>query len=154
MTAITPDSGVFIYRFLGPERIKNAQRREKWKKKHEKAKIVYNDIILGKNIAIIPSAVLIEVASVISRMTANSSYGIAVAKEIDKFCIVIYEDQGYLWDILNLATEIRGSGFDNTIIATSILHKTTVITTDKRLYKNIKPREKKLKTWICLLEKW
>jgi len=126
MNAITPDSGVFIYRFINPDKIANEQKREEWKKKHDKAKAIYDYVVLGECTSIIPSAVLIEVASVISRMTANSSYGLTVANEVEKFCIVVYEDKSHVQDILNLATEIRASGYDNNLVATSILYKTTV----------------------------
>ena len=62
------DANVFIYAYITGENIKNERRRREWVQLHEKADVLYTDVLKGKHVVIIPSVIVAEVCAVISRL--------------------------------------------------------------------------------------
>ena len=135
---ITLDSNVLVYAFVPPIH-KNKDKREEWKNLHIKAKRIYEGIIKGKQKLILPFAVIVEVASVISLLTGKEEFGKDSALEIEDAAEVVLFDSDFKERALDYAVKIKAGGFDNLIAITSILYGTTLITNDKPFYDKLIP---------------
>jgi len=133
---ITLDSNVLVYAFVPPIH-KNEMKRKEWGDLHTNAKKLYEDILNKKHCLIIPFAVLIEVASVISALTGREEYGKDVAMEIEDSAQIILFDSDVKKRALDYAIRIKADGFDNIIAITSIIYGTTLITNDRPLYNKL-----------------
>ncbi|MCX9012617.1 MAG: PIN domain-containing protein [Candidatus Methanoperedens sp.] len=135
---ITLDSNVLVYAFVPPIH-KNKKMREEWKDLHGKAKKIYEDIVEEKHRLILPFAVIVEVASVISMLTGKEEYGKDAALEIEDSAMMVLFDSDLKDRALDYAVKIKAGGFDNLIAITSILYGTTLITNDKPFYDKLAP---------------
>lgn len=70
---ITLDSNVLVYSFVPPLH-KNKKKRKEWENLHLKAKEIYEGVIGGRYRLILPFAVIIEVASVVSCLREKKSW--------------------------------------------------------------------------------
>lgn len=135
---ITLDSNVLVYAFVPPIH-KNRKKREEWRNLHIKAKKLYEDVIQGNHSLILPFAVIVEVASVISMLTGKEEFGKDTALEIEDSAEVILFDSDLKERALDYAIKIKAGGFDNFIAITSILYGTTLITNDVPFYGKLNP---------------
>lgn len=135
---ITLDSNVLVYAFVPPLH-KNKKKREEWNNLHIKAKELYEDVIKEKHRLILPFAVIVEVASVISLLTGKEEFGKDAALEIEDSAEVVLFDVDLKERALDYAVRIRAGGFDNLIAITSILYGTTLITNDKPFHDKLVP---------------
>jgi predicted nucleic acid-binding protein len=71
---VTLDSNVLVYAFVPPLH-KNKEKRREWNDLHVKARKIYENIINGKHRLILPFAVIVEVASVVSSLTGKDEFG-------------------------------------------------------------------------------
>jgi predicted nucleic acid-binding protein len=78
---ITLDSNVLVYAFVPPIH-KNEMKRKEWENLHINARKIYENVIREEHCLILPFAVIMEVASVISLLTGKEEYGKDAALEI------------------------------------------------------------------------
>lgn len=135
---ITLDSNVLVYAFVPPLH-KDMKKREEWRNLHIKAKKIYESIIEGEYRLIIPFAVIVEVASVVSLLTGKEEFGKDAALEIEDSAEIILFDSDFKERALDYAVKIKAGGFDNLLTITSILYGTTLITNDKPLHDKLIP---------------
>ena len=133
---ITLDSNVLVYAFVPPIH-KNEVKRKEWKNLHINARKIYEDVIKEEHCLILPFAVIMEVASVISLLTGKEEYGKDSALEIADSAKIILFDSDLKERALDYAIKIKAGGFDNLIAITSILYGTTLITNDKPFYNKL-----------------
>jgi len=134
----TLDSNVLVYAFVPPLH-KNEEKRKEWKNLHDKAKKIYESIIEGKHRLVLPFAVILEVASVVSMLTGKEEFGIDAAIEIEESATIVLFDRDLKERSLEYAVKIKAGGFDNIIAITSIIYGTTLITNDKPFYDKLVP---------------
>lgn len=127
---------MLVYAFVPPIH-KNIEKRKDWNDLHIKAKKIYESIIEGKHKLILPFAVVLEVASVISNLTGKEEFGKDTAMEIEDSAEIILFDSDIMERALDYAVKLKAGGFDNLIAITSILYGTTLITNDKPFYDKI-----------------
>ncbi len=133
---ITLDSNVLVYAFVPPIH-KNEVKRKEWENLHINAKKIYENVIREKHCLILPFAVIVEVASVISLLTGKEEYGKDAALEIGDCAKIVLFDSDIKERALDYAIKIKAGGFDNLIAITSILYGTTLITNDKPFYNKL-----------------
>jgi len=133
---ITLDSNVLVYAFVPPIH-KNEVKRKEWEYLHIKARKIYENVIREKHCLILPFAVIMEVASVISLLTGKEEYGKDAALEIEDCDKIVLFDSDIKERALDYAIKIKAGGFDNLIAITSILYGTTLITNDKPFYNKL-----------------
>lgn len=88
---------------------------------------------------IIPFAVIIEVASVISLLTGREEFGKDAALEIEDASTLVLFDLEIKERALDYAVRIKAGGFDNLIAIAAILYGTTLITNDKPFFDKLSP---------------
>jgi predicted nucleic acid-binding protein len=130
-------ANIFVYAYITGENIKNRGKREEWMLLHKKADTLYTDMLKGKYVVIIPSVIVAEVCAVISRLTNTEEEGIKVAREIQRYCVVIYESALTFDELLPIVAKVKGSGIDSILAAIAIKEKTLLITNDRRLYNRL-----------------
>ena len=130
---LVTDTNVLIYAFLSPEFIPKV-RREEWLSLHRKASILYEDILAQKHFLIIPSVVLIEVASVIAGMTGDEEKSRKAVDNLKSVAYIIYDDPLSTEQAVSYAVKLRLSGFDTRIASCAIINSANLITNDKRFY--------------------
>ncbi len=135
---LTLDSNVLVYAFVPPLH-KNKERRKEWKELHIKARKIYEDVIKGKHRLILPFAVIVEVASVVSNLTGKDELGKDTALEIEDSAKIILFDSDLKERAVDYAIRIKAGGFDNLIAVAAILYGTTLITNDKPFYDKLVP---------------
>ncbi len=132
------DANVFVYANITGKKIKNREKRDEWVQLHRKADILYTDVLKGRHEVIIPSVIVAEVCTVISRMTNSEEEGIKAAKEIQQYGIVVYESEHIFEELLPLIAQIKGSGIDSILAAVAMKVDSLLITNDRKLYKRLK----------------
>jgi predicted nucleic acid-binding protein len=135
---ITLDSNVLVYAFVPPLH-KNRSKREEWRVLHAKAKRLYEDIIAERHRLIIPFAVVLEVASVVSLLTGKEELGKDAAIEVEDSAMLVLFDSDLKERALDYAVKIKAGGFDNLLVITSIIYGSTLITNDRPLRDKLKP---------------
>ena len=133
---ITLDSNVLVYAFVPPIH-KNEVKRKEWENLHINARKIYENVIREKHCLILPFAVIMEVASVISLLTGKEEYGKDAALEIEDCAKIVLFDSDIKERALDYSIKIKAGGFDNIIAITSILYGTTLITNDKPFYNKL-----------------
>ncbi|MCK4399283.1 MAG: PIN domain-containing protein [Methanophagales archaeon] len=128
------DANIFIYAYITGKKIKNERKRREWVQLHEKADVLYTDVLKGKHVVIIPSVIVAEVCAVISRLTNSEEEGISAAKEVQECCVVVYESASVLEELLPVIAKIKGSGIDSILAALAAKENTVLITNDRRLH--------------------
>ena len=98
---------------------------------HEKADVLYTDVLKGKHVVIIPSVIVAEVCAVISRLTNSEEEGISVAKEVQEYCVVVYESASVMEELLPVIAKVKGSGIDSILAALAAKENTVLITNDE-----------------------
>ena len=135
---LTLDSNVLVYAFIPPIH-KNEDKRKEWNDLHVKARKIFEEIIGGKHKLILPFAVILEVASVVSSLTGKEELGKDTAIEISDCAEIVLFDSDFRERALDYAVRIRAGGFDNLIAITSILFGTTLITNDRPFFDKLIP---------------
>jgi predicted nucleic acid-binding protein len=135
------DANIFIYAYITGENIKNDGKRREWAQLHEKADVLYTDVLKGKHIVVIPSVIVAEVCAVISRLTNSEEEGISAAEEVQECCVVIYEGASVLEELLPVIAKVKGSGIDSILAALAAKENTVLITNDRRLHDRLRAFE-------------
>ena len=108
---------------------------------HEKADILYTDVLKGKHIVVIPSVIVAEVCAVISRLTNSEEEGISAAEEVQECGVVVYESASVLEELLPAIAKVKGSGIDSILAALAAKENTVLITNDGRLHDRLRAFE-------------
>jgi len=138
---LVTDTNVLVYAFLSPEFTPKA-REEEWLSLHRKASILYEDVLAQKHSLIIPSVVLIEIASVIAGMTGKEEKAKKAADNLKSVAYVIYDDPLSTDQAVSYAVKLKLSGFDARIASCAIINSANLVTNDKRFYDKFSPKAK------------
>ena|SRR3989338_4190394 len=129
------DTSVIIKGILKPRRKKQDSILKEQFRVHKIATSFMNKIYSGKINLIIPSAALIEIAAVSSRLTGVKDTSIKTTNFINSISTVINESD-ILDQCIDVAAETKISGFDAVFIAVAKLTNSTLITDDKKMYES------------------
>ncbi|MFZ3060670.1 MAG: PIN domain-containing protein [Candidatus Methanoperedens sp.] len=92
-----------------------------------------------------PSTVLIEVAIVISR-AVGSKIAKKVYESIKKNASeILYLNENFTTYCMEKGIETHLSGFDTVVFACAFLEKSTLITNDRRFFRNVKDHHPEIK---------
>jgi len=149
---LVTDTNVLVYAFLSPEFIPKA-RKEEWLSLHHKASILYEDVLAQKHSLIIPSVVLVEVASVIAGMTGDEEKAKKAVDNLKSVAYVIYDDPLSTDQAVSYAVKLRLSGFDTRIASCAVANLANLITNDKRFYERFSPKAEEYGIRVFLLRK-
>jgi predicted nucleic acid-binding protein len=135
------DANIFIYAYITGEKIKNDRKRMEWMQLHEKADSLYTAMLNGKHVVIIPLVIVAEVCAVISRLTNSEDEGMGAAKEVQEYCVVVYESASVLEELLPTIAKVKGSGIDSILAALAVKENTVLITNDRKLHDRLRAFE-------------
>jgi len=135
------DANIFIYAYITGKKIKNERKRREGVQLHEKADVLYTDVLKGKHVVIMPSVIVAEVCAVISRLTNSEEEGLSAAEEVQECCVVIYESVSVLEELLPVIAKVKGSGIDSILAALAAKENTVLITNDRRLHDRLRAFE-------------
>ncbi|KYK35889.1 MAG: hypothetical protein AYK19_01405 [Theionarchaea archaeon DG-70-1] len=128
---LTLDTSVIIEGMIPPKRRdkKRNERIRKFKTANTYMKLLFS----GKIIGFIPSAVLVELSAVGTRLTGSKKFGISLAGKIEEICTVLYDEE-ILDNAIGVSAQYKASGFDNLLLTCAILTNTLLFTDDKKLH--------------------
>ena len=128
---LTLDTSVIIKGMIPPKRRdkKRNERIRKFKTANTYMKLLFS----GKIIGFIPSAVLVELSAVGTRLTGSKKFGISLAGKIEEICTVLYDEE-ILDNAIGVSAQYKASGFDNLLLTCAILTNTLLFTDDKKLH--------------------
>lgn len=132
------DTNVLVYAFVSPEFVPTARKLE-WVTLNKNARTLYEDILAGRHELIIPSSVLIEMATVISAMCDEEQARRDVNNVKDN-AIVVYDDPIFTDQAIAHALSLKLSGFDTAIASCTIMNNATLITNDRAFYEKFSSR--------------
>jgi len=125
---LTLDSSVIIASLLKKE------------PRHKEALEIWNNILSGRNVAIMPYSVLVEVVAAIKRRTGSESLAMEVKKEllsIEAISFVILDDKSAV-EAAEIAAKTGIRGMDALVIQVSIEFAAQLITFDDEMREKIK----------------
>jgi predicted nucleic acid-binding protein len=145
---VTIDSDVLAYSFIEPSKNIYKDKYEEFKALHIKADNLFKDVILGKHELIIPSTVLIEVPIVISR-AAGTKAAKAVYENIMKHAAeILYLNERFTSYCMENGIKTHLSGFDTVVFACALQANSTLITNDRRFFRNVEEHHPELKVYF------
>ncbi len=133
MNTYTFDTTVLAEGLVKPRREKKDAVYEERKKRHEKAKAFLREVETGEAVMYVPTAALVEIAAVVSRLTGKEERGREASEYVQTHAEVLYD-----WDILQeavqLAAETAASGFDNVFLTVAKETDSTLLTNDSGMH--------------------
>lgn len=142
---VTIDSDALVYAFIEPNKEVYKEKYEEFEALHNKADCLFKDVIKGNYELIIPSTVLIEVAIVISR-AVGSKIAKNVYESIKKNAAeILYLNEDFTTYCMEKGIETHLSGFDAVVFACALREKSTLITNDRRFFRNVKDHHPEIK---------
>jgi len=131
---LTIDSSVLIKGLVPPKRRKQDGIYKTQKKLHTTALKIFEDVVRKKISMSIPSAVLIEVGAVVSRLTNNETDAEEAVDKVRLHASQILFDHDLLELTISTAIKTKASGFDNLILSCAISTSSAIITDDSKLH--------------------
>ncbi len=131
MKKVTIDSSVVIASLL-----KNESR-------HKEALSIWQKVLTGKQIAIMPYSVLIEVVAAIKRRTGSEELAMEIKDElmsIDSLSFVVLDNEA-AEDAADIAAKTGVRGMDAIIIQVAEEYETELISFDKEMIKKYQMRK-------------
>lgn len=128
MKRLTLDSSVIIASLLKKE------------PRHKEALEIWNAILSGRNVAIMPYSVLVEVVAAIKRRTGSKSLAMEVKREllnIEAISFVILDDKSAV-EAAEIAAKTGIRGMDALVIQVSMEFETQLVTFDDEMREKIK----------------
>jgi len=125
---LTLDSSVIIASLLKKE------------PRHKEALEIWNAILSGRNVAIMPYSVLVEVVAAIKRRTGSKSLAMEVKREllnIEAISFVILDDKSAV-EAAEIAAKTGIRGMDALVIQVSMEFETQLVTFDDEMREKIK----------------
>lgn len=135
------DTNVYIYRFVPPQYVSSSDR-SRWTDLHSKAKIVYDNILARKHQLIIPSVVLVEIASVVQSITGDEAIAAQATDELKKLVDERIAEIAYLDDLLmnqsiSFVFESKLKAIDAVIATCCLIKQASLLTNDGELYTGV-----------------
>ncbi len=131
---LTIDSSVLIKALVPPKRRKQDGIYSTQKQLHTNALKIFEDVVRKKISMSIPSAVLIEVGAVVSRLTNNETDAEEAVDKVRLHASQILFDHDLLELTISTAIKTKASGFDNLILSCAISTGSAIITDDSKLH--------------------
>ena len=131
---LTIDSSVLIKALVPPKRRKQDGIYSTQKQLHTNALKIFEDVVRKKISMSIPSAVLIEVGAVVSRLTNNEKDAEEAVDKVQLHASQILFDHDLLELTISTAIKTKASGFDNLILSCAISTSSAIITDDSKLH--------------------
>ena len=131
---LTIDSSVLIKALVPPKRRKQDGIYSTQKQLHTNALKIFEDVVRKKISMSIPSAVLIEVGAVVSRLTNNETDAKEAVEKVRLHASQILFDHEILELTISTAIKTKASGFDNLILSCAISTNSAIITDDSKLH--------------------
>jgi len=131
---LTIDSSVLIKALVPPKRRKQDGIYSTQKQLHTNALKIFEDVVRKKISMSIPSAVLIEVGAVVSRLTNNETDAKEAVDKVRSHASQILFDHNLLELTISTAIKTKASGFDNLILSCAISTGSAIITDDSKLH--------------------
>lgn len=138
---IVLDTNVLVYVYVSPEFVPKI-RKEEWYQLNRKANILFEDILTQKYMLIVPSVVLIELASTISGMTGEEEKAREAADEVRSSAIIAYDDPIFTEQAIHHGVKLKLSGFDTKIATCAIINSANLITNDKKFFDKFSSKAK------------
>lgn len=128
----TLDSSCIVKALLPPKRKKKDTILKQQIISHKKAKNIFKEIVTKESTGIIPTLALIEVATVMTRLTNNPSLGKETSYYISQELNIVSEEET-LKESIDLASKYCFSGFDTLFVTCAKITKSTLVTSDKKM---------------------
>ncbi|MBN2251820.1 MAG: PIN domain-containing protein [Candidatus Altiarchaeota archaeon] len=128
------DTSVIIKGLIKPRRRKNDAILAGQLDAYKSAAELMNKVHAGEISLIIPTAAIIEVAAVSSRLTGIKEVGVKAADFIGNIAAEIVCERDILTECIDVAATTRAGGFDSAFIACAKTTSSTLFTDDKGMY--------------------
>lgn len=133
MTNITFDTSGIVKGINSPRRKKKDKIYEEQMRLHQLSKSILNKIVDAKYKLFIPSVCLIEIGSVISRLTNDYELSQSAVNFIRNHSTILF-DNHLLEKSIEVGIKSKASGFDSIFIACADITNSILITDDKRMF--------------------
>lgn len=135
------DTSIHVYYLVPPEYVP-AEDRTRWSELHDKAKIIYKNILSGRHTLVVPAVILVEIASVIQSITGEESKAAQAVDELSRLnqegiTSILYLDSLLTEQSISFAIESKLKSVDAIIGACSVIRQATLVTNDADLYQAI-----------------
>jgi len=130
----TFDSSVIIKGLLEPRRKKRDSLLKEQIRIHNIASSLMEKAYNKEAGLFIPTAAIIEVACVSSRLTGVRDIGIKTAEFVIAIATEILDEKEILRECIDMAATTRISGFDSVFITCAKVTDSTLITDDKKMF--------------------
>ncbi|MGH2612723.1 MAG: type II toxin-antitoxin system VapC family toxin [Rhabdochlamydiaceae bacterium] len=132
------DTNIFVYYLVPPEYLLPADRT-RWSELHDKAKIIYENILAGKHTLVVPAIILVEIASIIQSITGDESKAAQAIEEIKRLnqegiANILYLDSLLTEQSVSFVIESKLKSVDAIIGTCSVIRQATLVTNDADLY--------------------
>ncbi len=135
---VTLDSDVLAYAFIKPDKDIYKERYEEFEVLHNKADILFKDVIKGNYELIIPSTVLIEVAIVMSRAVGSEIAKMVYEHIMKHTTEVLYLNENFTHYCMERGIKTHLSGFDTVVFSCACYMNSVLVTNDRRFFRNLK----------------
>lgn len=135
---VTLDSDVLAYAFIEPDEDIYKERYEEFEVLHNKADILFKDVIKGNYELIIPSTVLIEVAIVMSRAVGSEIAKMVYERIMKHTTEILYLDEYFTSYCMKRGIKTHLSGFDTVVFSCACYVNSVLVTNDRRFSRNLK----------------
>jgi len=132
-TDIVLDTSVFVKGFVPPKRKKRDEVYYSRLELHKKAKSILDEVTIGKVLLHEPVVMLVETASVVSRLSNNPALSRLAVSFITEHSL-LYSDVYLLETAIDLGIATKASGFDVLFLACAKKANAKLITDDKKMY--------------------
>ena len=132
-TDIVLDTSVFVKGFVPPKRKKRDEVYYSRLELHRKAKSILDDVTMGRILLHEPVVMLIETASVVSRLSNNPALSRLAISFITEHSL-LYSDVYLLETAIDLGIITKASGFDVLFLACAKKADAKLVTDDKKMY--------------------
>ncbi|WP_456423439.1 type II toxin-antitoxin system VapC family toxin [Thermococcus sp.] len=132
-TDLVLDTSVFVKGFVPPKRKKRDEVYYSRLALHRKAKSILDEVTMGKVLLHEPVVMLVETASVVSRLSNNPTLSRLAVSFITEHSL-LYSDVYLLETAIDLGITTKASGFDVLFLACAKRAGAKLITDDKKRY--------------------
>ncbi|CAD5244244.1 type II toxin-antitoxin system VapC family toxin [Thermococcus camini] len=132
-TDLVLDTSVFVKGFVPPKRKKRDEVYYSRLALHRKAKSILDEVTMGRILLHEPVAMLVETASVVSRLSNNPALSRLAVSFITEHSL-LYSDVYLLEIAIDLGITTKASGFDVLFLACAKRAGAKLITDDKKMY--------------------
>jgi len=134
-TDIVLDTSVFVKGFVPPKRKKRDEVYYSRLELHKKAKSILDEVTIGKVLLHEPVVMLVETASVVSRLSNNPALSRLAVSFITEHSL-LYSDVYLLETAIDLGITTKASGFDVLFLSCARKAGAKLITDDRKMYEN------------------